>query len=224
MRNGLNALRLVATLLAVMPFVAQATPIAYYVDAYQYGGYSASWVHSAESCTAGASDLDVDGVPGDDQLCMNGSVKIPITGQIVGEWQGGSFNVSGGHLGWLSILDGNLGGAYYDVGGNPLWFLDVGFGASVMTFYFEDLREFFGSDQSYPNTVTPIDMVLWGQNLDAYSGCGDQTKSGYCSPLGLDIYARVPEPAGLALLSIGLLLVGFSGRHFAARKSPALTS
>lgn len=219
MRNGFRTVRSLATLLALLPLAAQATPISYYVDGYGYGGYSASWVHSAERCAPGASDLDLDGVSGNDQLCMNGSVKLPITGEIVGNFANGSFDVIGGNLGWLAILDGHLGGAYYDAGGNPLWFLELGFGPSSMTFYFEDLSEFFGADDRYPNYFGPTDMVLWGQNLDAYSGCSNHSKGGYCSPLGLDIYARVPEPTTLALLSMGLLMLGFSGRRFAPSSS-----
>ena len=202
----------VIALLTCTPFAAHATVISYQIGGYGYGGYSASWIHTADSCTAGASDLDI----GDSQLCMSGDFKLPITGKIVGSWDNGSFNVTGGNLGWsVSILEGNLGGDYYDGSGNPLWYLDVLIsGLLTTTFYFEDLSEFFGGNPKYPNQADEKRIILWGQNMDAYLGCSDSDKKrGSCVPLGLDIYARVPEPGTLGLLSLGLFAAGMVRRR-----------
>lgn len=198
-------LRIAASLLALVPILAQAVPVSYEVGAYADGGFSASWLHSADGCRGGPKNLLF--------MCA-GSAEDSFAIGIEGGWLSGDYDdgeltkitgelwlAANDRFGTLTIENGALGGGF--------WYLDYALDAVLLgRFVFEPLDMGPGR----PNLYGLDELILWGQNWDAYAVglFGDAVRfSDHHRPLGIDLYAElveVPEPGPLSLLGIGLLI------------------
>lgn len=191
------------------------------------GGFSGSWVHSADGCVGEGPDSG-----GPLYMCPDseGGLLFAVEGQLTGVFDtdtgilsniGGFLNVFvGTEIIPLEIFGGNLGGDFW-VNGWFNWFLDV----EGQILYFEDIG------MIGPNQISEDVVILWGQTLEAYcfggaefEQCyGVQTLSDAENGLGIDLYgtqtASVPEPGSLALLGIGLLGMGAARRAKGKRAS-----
>lgn len=213
-------------LLSLTPLAANAVVINYELEPYSFGGYSANWLHSADGCQGG---------PGNSLFMCNGgsstSFLLGISGgNLSGEFDGTAMTGITGSLNLApnTMFDGLAitGGA---LGGSGPWYLDYTLHAPDYSmqrrFSFVDL----GMGAGLPNSFSPDRFILWGQNQDAYMSAMLGDWAGPVGgpnflPTGIDLHAvAVPEPGTLALLSGGLLLLGFgrsrsriTGAHAAA--------
>ena len=198
-------LKIVAIGIVGLPLAAMADPIPVTYDIGQYGtgGYSASWVHSASGCEGIGPDTGM-------TLYMCGAA-LSTNGTIEGSLDGGVLTITGGTL--------NIGGTDYDVQGGMLgslvdeWRIQI---ENFGDFLFEGLV----MGDGLPNFFDGSEMILWGQNLQAYI-CEPGNDS--CSAVtgidrwGIDLHGvarvQVPEPGTLALFGIGLLGLGLAKRR-----------
>ena len=201
--------RLVCAAALLFPLPVFAVPISFDVLSYAEAGFSASWVHSADGCRGG---------PNGNLYMCNGSADESFlheitSGSLSGDFTDGAFS---GITGWLqtnavdplfdriSILGGSLGGEF--------WFLDYALDGIEGRLVFEPLN----MGEGLPNSLSADELVLWGQNTDAYFqalyGLDWPTNEHY-QPFAVDLYAvSVPEPGTLALLGTGLLAL-LAGRR-----------
>ncbi len=175
--------------------VADAIPVEYEIRSdYSAGGFSASVLHGATGCRGTGPDTG-------DTLYMCGSPHLSTHGAIEGLLDGGVLTITGGVL--------NIGGSDYDVLGGMLgafghgyvWELNI---ESFGNFLFESLA--MGSGM--PNVFDGSEMILWGQNEDAYACDPRQSSCSEYNRWGIDLYgvrvASVPEPGSMALFGVGL--------------------
>lgn len=203
--SGFFSRALAVTSLLLTAAAANAVPVdvSFDIGPYESGGYSASWLHTAAGCTGTGPDSGA-------TLFMCGFATA-LTGTISGVLDDGILSIDGGILNifgtTFDVISGSLGGNFSNADGDLLWFLEVaGFG----TFYFESIDMGTGG----PNFFDGEQLVLWGQNIDAYT-CGGASYTDAqrqdCMPWGIDLYGRqatgVPEPGTLALMTMSLLML-----------------
>jgi len=209
------------TLYLASPAASWAIPLGFEIGPYSSGGFSASWLHSADG-SPGTSDLDLDNSGSNDTLYMSpgpNGVKITLTGMLGGDWDGTILsNITGMLNGSSMITGGSLGGAYYDVDMNPLWYLDLNDGG---TFYFEEINGMI-------NQINENYLLLWGQNEAAYAGEDGSCYSSQCTSQtrwGMDLYGKaqsaqsLPEPGTLMLMMFGLASLVVTSRRRAVISS-----
>lgn len=197
-------IRISIVLLSLFSFAANADPITFEIEAYSEGNYSASWLHSADYCGGSGPTMML-------PLCMGGNTLLSIFGSIEGNLVADVLTITGGQL--------SIGGNLHDVTGGVLSAF-VGLGTSEIeidtygTFVFENI----GMGTGLPNYFDGEELILWGQNLDAYycptiTGCMENTGT-----WGIDLYGKsvsVPEPGTLTLFGLGLIGMGFARRKTA---------
>lgn len=173
---------MLAVLFLGCSFSAHATLVHYQVENYSTPGYSASWLHTATGCKHG--NLYMCGtkyrMSGQFSGHLSGNVLTDLNGQLTVR------NSSNAIIHTINIMGGTIGGAFN-------WMINTTYGL----FIFEDLG--FGS-AAKPNTFAGSHMILWGQNIDAYTDGANAW--------GMDLYARqvaVAEPGTLGAMAFGLL-------------------
>jgi hypothetical protein len=181
--------------------LADPIDVTYEVGDYSAGGFSASVLHGATGCASEG--------PAGYTLYMCGGPLLDIVGTITGVLDSGLLTVNGGTLNVGGTDHAVLGGLIGDFGA-----LDPEHAYSLIvqglgTFFFEPIDMGTGR----PNSFDGDELILWGQNGDAYDcPVGDIE----CDRWGIDLYSErvaVPEPGTLALFGIGLLRLGLARRR-----------
>lgn len=213
---------LFVALLVVLTFSlsvsAAPVPISYEIGPYSEGGFSASFVHTAES----------------GKMYRNGKVWYTagdklgsITGTLDGALDGDTLLF---HASTLSILDiaGPLGAYDLEILGGKIklgdpagGFLKYSITDGIDTFS-EGTFVFPFADFGAPNRFDETELVLWGQNFiqkagHRYNYNGYRCKDDFIE-LGIDLYGfnepvPTPEPATLAMMGIGLGAIGVARRR-----------